>query len=318
VSGIYKSEAGRAAVEARYREFLSRWPVPNTQFSVKTREGDTFIIACGPETAPAVLLFHGSGANATAWLADIAAWSASFRTYAIDMIGEPGLSAPSRPPLGSDACALWLDDVMAALSLAHVSIVGVSLGGWLALDYATRRPERVEKLALICPAGIGRQKNFLFKALPLMLLGQWGNRKVREMVFGPAPEQMSAGQSRMRDFMALIFRHFRPRIVKIPLFSDDALKRLTMPVLAIVGGKDVMLNSEGTCKRFARSVPHADVRYLPDARHYIAGQTQTILEFLQGVKAPTAMREAAHSRPRRAPAGSSGRNLPGHAHHADR
>jgi pimeloyl-ACP methyl ester carboxylesterase len=281
VSAIYKSEKGRRAIEARYREFLDLWPVPSTQFTVPTREGETFVVACGREDAPPLVLFHGSGANATAWLADIAAWSAHFRVYAVDMIGEPGLSAPSRPALESEAYALWLDDVLAALSLTRVSIVGVSLGGWLALDYATRRPERVGKLALMCPAGVGRQKNFLLKALPLMLLGSWGNRKVREMVFGHAPAQMSPGQSQMRDFMVLIFKHFRPRMVKIPLFSDDALKRLIMPVLAIIGGKDVMLDSEETRNRLKRVVPQAQIRFLPDARHYIPGQTETILAFLR-------------------------------------
>ena len=60
--------------------------------------------------------------------------------------------------MDSDAHALWLDDVMRALSLDRASIVGVSLGGWLALDYATRRPERVESFVLICAAGLGRQK----------------------------------------------------------------------------------------------------------------------------------------------------------------
>lgn len=281
MSAIYKSEAGRRAVETHYQEFLNRWPVPSRQFGVETREGETFIVACGPETAPPLLLFHGSGANATAWLADIASWSEQFRVYAVDMIGEPGLSAPSRPPLASDTYVLWLDDVMAALSIARASIVGVSLGGWLALDYATRRPERAEKLALICPAGVGRQKNFLLKALPLMLMGPWGNRKVREMVFGRAPAQMSPGQTQMREFMVLIFRYFRPRVAKIPLFGDDALKRLTMPVLAIVGGKDVMLDSADTRARLARDVPNADIRFLPEARHYIPGQTATILEFLR-------------------------------------
>lgn len=73
------------------------------------------------------------------------------------MIGEAGLSAPSRPPLASDAYALWLDDLLRSLGLDRVSIVGVSLGGWLALDYATRRPERIERLAVLCPAGVGRQ-----------------------------------------------------------------------------------------------------------------------------------------------------------------
>ena len=89
---------------------------------------------------------------------DAAVWSSRFRVYAIDMIGDAGLSAPSRPPLAGDAHALWLDDVLAGLSVASASFVGMSLGGWLTLDYASPRPGRVERLALICPAGIGRQK----------------------------------------------------------------------------------------------------------------------------------------------------------------
>ncbi len=47
---------------------------------------------------------------------------------------------------------------MQALGLARASLVGISLGGWLAFDYATRRPERVDAVVAMCPAGIGRQK----------------------------------------------------------------------------------------------------------------------------------------------------------------
>jgi pimeloyl-ACP methyl ester carboxylesterase len=130
----------------RYRQVLMHWPVPNEQPRVPTREGETFVIVCGPEEAPPLLLLHGSMANSAMWMGDIAAWSAHFRIYAVDIIGDAGLSAASRPPLATDAHALWLDDVMRGLSLTKASMVGVSLGGWLALDYATRRPERVESL----------------------------------------------------------------------------------------------------------------------------------------------------------------------------
>jgi pimeloyl-ACP methyl ester carboxylesterase len=280
MSGIYKSEAGRRAVEARYREWLVQWPVPSERLRLATREGETFVVACGPETAPPLLLFHGSGANAAMWMGDVASWSRHFRVYTVDMIGEPGLSAPSRPPLASDAYALWLDDVMQGLSLTRAAIVGVSLGGWLALDYATRRPQRVARLVLLCPAGIGRQKNFLLKAFPLLFLGRWGRRKMREMVLGRAPADPSPQMRAFGDFVSLIFENSRPRITKLPVFGDTALARLTMPVLAIVGGKDALLNSEETKKRLQRDVPQADVRYLPDAGHLIRGQTETVLEFL--------------------------------------
>jgi pimeloyl-ACP methyl ester carboxylesterase len=284
MSGIYKSEAGARAVGERYAEILKSWPVPNRELRVPTREGETFAIACGSENAPPLLQLHGSAANSAMWMGDVAAWAKEFRIYAVDMIGEPGGSAPSRPPLASDAHALWLDDVLQGLSLDRVSIVGVSLGGWLALDYATRRPQRVTALALLCPAGVGGQKNFLLKALPLLLLGSWGARRMRQMVLGRAPAELSPAQRQMADFTSLIFTHFRPRIVNIPIFGDDALMRLTMPVLAILGGKDVLLDSADTMRRLKKAVPHAGIVYLPGARHYIPGQTATILDFLRRAK----------------------------------
>src|SRR5437867_11807001 len=96
---IYKSQDGARAVEERYRLCLSHWPVASEHLRVPTREGETFVVACGPADAPPLMLFHGSGANASMWMGDVAAWAQHFRVYAVDMLGEPGFSAPSRPPL---------------------------------------------------------------------------------------------------------------------------------------------------------------------------------------------------------------------------
>jgi pimeloyl-ACP methyl ester carboxylesterase len=228
------------------------------------------------------------------WMGDAAQWSAHFRVYAVDMIGEPGLSAPSRPPLASDAYMRWLDDVLEGLSLSRASLVGVSLGGWLALDYATRRPERVESLALLCPGGVGRQRiTFLFQVMALRMLGSWGRRKLREIVFGRAPAKLPPGARAFVDFVSLIHANFRPRRVKLPVFRDEALRRLSMPLLAIVGGKDVLVDSAGTKRRLERNVPHAEVHYLPEAGHFIAGQTATILDFLVRATAKPGVRSCA-------------------------
>ena len=199
---IFRTEEGRAAVHARYRQLLAYWPVANEQLRLPTREGETFVIACGPAGAPALVLLHGAQANALTWMGDVSAWSQHFRVYAIDVIGDVGLSAPSRPKLDTDGHALWLDDVLAGLGVERAAFVGLSLGGFIALDYAIRRPERVTALALLCPAGVGRQKNLLARAFPLPLLGSWGQRKLREMVFGPAPENPSPAAQAFGGFFA--------------------------------------------------------------------------------------------------------------------
>ncbi|MET7399007.1 alpha/beta fold hydrolase [Dactylosporangium sp. NPDC005572] len=100
------------------------------------------------------MLLHGAIANSASWMGDAAEWSQRFRVYAVDVIGEAGLSAPARPPLDSDAYAARLDDVLDGLGLRGASFAGISLGGWLALDYAIRRPDRVDRLALLNPGGV--------------------------------------------------------------------------------------------------------------------------------------------------------------------
>lgn len=196
------------------------------------------------------------------------------------MIGEAGFSAPVRPPLAGDAHALWLDDVMAGLDLSRAAMVGVSLGGWLALDYARRRPDFVERLALICPAGIGRQKNFLLRAAPLLLLGSWGRRRMRDLVLGPAAAEPPEALRPFTKLMEAIGDSIRPRIENIPRLSDAELAQLSMPLLAILGGRDVLLDSAHTRNRLQECVPHAEVRFLPEARHFIPGQSEAVLRFL--------------------------------------
>lgn len=281
MGGIWKTEAAGEAVRSRYAQFLAYWPAANEQLRLPTAQGETFVIASGPKDAPAVLLLHGSLSNAASWMGDVAALAQHFRVYAIDMIGEPGFSAPSRPALASEAYALWLDEVLMSLGVERAALVGISLGGWLALDYATRRPQRVTALALLCPGGVGRTKNVLLWAAPLLLLGPWGRKIVlRRLGAGAVTEQASPALQAFGEFMRLIQSSTRPRRDPLPRFSDAALSRLIMPTLAILGAKDAMLDSYGTRTRLATDLPQADIRWLPDAGHFLVGHGAAIDAFL--------------------------------------
>jgi pimeloyl-ACP methyl ester carboxylesterase len=279
-AGAFRSAEGAETVRRLYRKVLDGWPVPAFELRLPTRQGETLVLAFGREDGPPVILLHGAQANASAWILDAMPWAARFRLYAIDMIGEAGFSAPSRPPLASEAHALWLDDVMSGLGLSRAAVVGVSLGGWLALDYASRRPDFVERLALICPAGIGRQKNFLLRAAPFLLLGAWGKRRMRELVLGSTVTEPPETLKPLIALMEAIGRSIRLRLGMIPRLSDADLQRLKMPVLAIMGGQDVLIDSDHTRRRLQQFVPHAEISFLPEALHFIPGQSEPVLRFL--------------------------------------
>jgi pimeloyl-ACP methyl ester carboxylesterase len=166
--------------------------------------------------------------------------------------------------------------------LLPVANVGISLGGWLALDYATRQPERVHSLVLLCPGGIGRQKvGIALKTIPLRFLGHWGTKKARELVLGPTSSNIPPMAGPLVDFIAFIHEQFRPRLVKLPIMSDAALQRLSMPVLAILGGKDALLDSAETRFRLEHTVPHAKILYYPESGHLLPTQTSKISDFLR-------------------------------------
>jgi pimeloyl-ACP methyl ester carboxylesterase len=276
MADIYKSAAGKEAIEALYRRALNAWPVPREEIVVPTCEGDTFVVASGDCHAPPLVLFHGSGTNSAVWLRDVADWAGHHCVYAVDIIGEPGFSAPSRPALGSDAYVRWLDDVWNHLGLTCASIVGVSLGGWLALEYAVKRPARVASISLLSPSGIGAQnRTFLVKAVLLMLLGARGRERAMRIVCGGndvGPE--------VKEYVTTIFRHFRPRRQQLPLRTDNELAALTMPVQVIVGKRDAMLRSSDTRDRMQRFVTNLHLIYLETEGHILPPQTTVISEFL--------------------------------------
>ncbi|WP_370946529.1 alpha/beta fold hydrolase [Amycolatopsis sp. cg5] len=277
---IYKSEAGRQLLEGKYREALKTWPVEHETLTVPTREGDTFVVASGPADAPPVIALHGSMANTLRWLGSVGEWARNHRVYAVDIIGEPGLSAPARPPMDTDAYALWLSDVLRELGIERATVIGESLGGWLALDFATRRPEQVTSLVLLTPGGVGRQKMaVLFKALFWRMFGEWGQRRALATAIGTELDPVAA------SYVLAISKNFKPRTKPLPVFSDETLRVLKMPMLVVVGARDQMLDTTQTASRLGAAAAQARIEVLPSAGHYLPDQTKVITEFLAGVHA---------------------------------
>ncbi|WP_157250323.1 alpha/beta fold hydrolase [Nonomuraea typhae] len=273
----YRSAEGARLVEDGYRELLRDWPVPYEEVRVPTSQGETFAVVSGPPDAPPLVLLHGSAANAAMWAGPAGAWARRFRVVAVDMIGEPGLSAPSRPPLASGVYGPWLGEVLDGLGLGRVSVVGTSLGGWLGLEFAVAAPSRVERMVLTCPSGIGRQRyGKLLLALPFLPFGRPGQRVARRILLGPVSLPPESGYFRHK---VAIDRYFRPRREKVPIVAD--LGRLTMPLLVVIGAHDAFLDSRETARRLAH-LPNATVRLLPDAGHLLPPQTTETLAFLTG------------------------------------
>ncbi len=107
----------------------------------------------GPRDAPAVLLLHGFGASLHTWEPWAQALQGDFRVVRFDLPGS-GLSLPDPQGDYRDARSLAvLGALLDQLGIAQAAIVGNSMGGRIAWEFAARQPERVSALVLVSPDG---------------------------------------------------------------------------------------------------------------------------------------------------------------------
>jgi pimeloyl-ACP methyl ester carboxylesterase len=98
----------------------------------------------------AVILIHGFGTSSFLWRnVAPAITDAGHTAYAVDLFGHGESDRPIDADFGIAAQAEYLDAAMTALRVARGLVVGVDIGGDVALRLAATRPERVEKLVLV-------------------------------------------------------------------------------------------------------------------------------------------------------------------------
>ncbi len=270
---VFKSAESREHFRVVYAEILSRFPF--AQQYVETSFGRTFVLSSGTAGKPPVVLLHGSCSNSVFMAPEMLALSADYRVYAVDIVGEAGNSADIRPGLHSDDFALWLGEVLDALSIQNVVLTGSSLGGWLALKFATIFPERVSRLILIAPGGLsGQNQELVDKAAKAALHNE--QLTIDSAVIGGA-----ALPKEVEDFMNLIFMSYDPITQTLPVFTGAQLDRLIMPVLFVGGEKDVMLDAAAAARRLEARLPHAEIHLLKNAGHMILNAPEYFLPFLK-------------------------------------
>ena len=273
---IYKTEKGKQLIQNNYSQFLSNWVDPSKQQFIKTQLGDTFVIESGKVDAQAVILLHGSGSNSAMWMADANILSGCYHVFAIDIVGECGKSAETRLPFKNNRYSDWLLEIINQLNISKAAVISNSLGGWIALDFAIKYPERISKLVLIATAGITNIRlKTVFWIMVTSLSGQKGFDKLNKMVYGDLEiDQQSLA------FANLVRQHYVPRTDALPVFSDEQLQQIKCPVLFIGGENDCFYISEKTAKRIERNIRYAKSMVIKNSGHVVVNQTNNIIPFL--------------------------------------
>src|SRR5215218_1424267 len=115
---------------------------------------------------PVLLLMHGIADSSQTW-ASVTPWLARrFTLVAPDLLGH-GDSATPRGDYSLGAHATGARDLLTALGHSRVTVVGHSLGGGIAMQFAYQFPERCERLVLVASGGLGREVHLLLRAAAL-------------------------------------------------------------------------------------------------------------------------------------------------------
>jgi len=117
-------------------------------------------------SGPALLLLHGIANSSDTWARVAPLLSDRFTVIAPDLLGH-GESAAPRGDYSLGAHASGARDVATSLGHDRVTVVGHSLGGGIAMQFAYQFPERTERLVLVSSGGLGRDVHLLLRAASL-------------------------------------------------------------------------------------------------------------------------------------------------------
>ena len=196
-----------------------------------------------------MVLLHGNGEDSSYFVQQIAHFSKSYRVIAIDTRGH-GQSPRGEKPFAIKQFAKDLKDFLDAINIAKVVILGFSDGGNIALEFALKYPERVEKLILnganLFPSGVK----------PLY---QWPIEVGYRMAKLFSNKSEKAKQN--AEMLGLM--------VNEPHIDPSELSRLTMPVLVVAGTKDMI--KESHTRLIYKSLPNAQLAFV-EGDHFVANK----------------------------------------------
>ena len=220
-----------------------------------------------------LVFLHGVGGDSASWALQIAAFSGAFRTIAWDMPGY-GLSRPL-DRMTFPALADSLLGLLDRLGLDRVHLVGHSMGGMVAQEFAASRPERIATLVLSATsAAFGRpdsnfQKRFVDARIAPLDNGTTMADLADEMVaamMGPAADPDGAAIAR-HSMAGVPEEIYRVAIACLVTFDRrDALAGYAMPVLVLAGESDSNAPAP-MMEKMASRIPGADYVCMKETGH---------------------------------------------------
>lgn len=226
------------------------------------------------KSKPAVVFLAGSALDHTFW--GLHSRFFAFRNYSVLCLDTPGHTNTEGPALESiEAIADWVNDVITTLEISDVSIVAHSQGCLVALEFASRYPERLRSLSLICSGLATPVNDFLLNAAAkdpraaVDMMISWGFGEAGHLHQGPIPgNSMAAGgyktMWRNSDGQLATDLHACNNYQN----GKTAAAAISCPTQVLIAGKDRMAPARATAA-LVEHLPNPQVTRIADSGHML-------------------------------------------------
>jgi len=288
--GHFTSEKGKKDFQIAYDESMALLPAPNDTKDIKTTYGTIrtyyFTKEENKQKEP-ILLLPGRGASTPMWVPNLEGLREKRPVYTIDLLGEPGMSVQTKVIENQKQQAEWLNEVIEGLGLKKVHIVGVSIGGWTAMNLARYNPKHIATASLLDPVFVFAQIyiKMILASIPASV--PIIPRFLREKMLSYVSEGAEINDD--EPIAKLIESGMRNYKLKTPapnLFRKEDLKNIKVLVLALMAKKSKMHNSVKAVEIGKKYVKDIDIVNWKNASHAINGEFSNevnarILDFVE-------------------------------------
>jgi pimeloyl-ACP methyl ester carboxylesterase len=229
--------------------------------------------------APVLTMIRGLGADVTAWFSQIPELSRHFQLIVFDNRGAGRTDKPDAP-YSTAQMAEDTKGLLDALDIPRTSVLGLSMGGMIAQEFAIRYPDRLQRLVLGCTAFGGPD----FIAPPREVFAERGERTLfsdetiannRSIIeaYNDAKSRFPIPPFALQRQLEAILRHD----------TANRVGQITAPTLVITGSEDRLIPPENS-RLLAARLPYSLLRELPGG-HLFASEhpdlfNRAVIDFL--------------------------------------
>ncbi|MBK9601984.1 MAG: alpha/beta hydrolase [Anaerolineales bacterium] len=247
---------------------------------IKLKDGTTHYELSGPENGKPIVLVHGF--SVPYFIFDPTfdfLTKAGFRVLRYDLIGR-GYSDRPKTAYKIDLFVRQLRDLLEALNLPQVNLLGLSMGGPITASFIDQNPQVVDKFILIDPAGAKRVTlSLLLEAVKLpifgeLALGLFGSgsmvKGIASDMFDPELVEHFQAQYKIqmqyKGFKYAILSTMRNRMLESFAETYARVGKLKKPTLLIWGKNDTTVPFKNSAE-ILKAIPHAEFHPIENCGH---------------------------------------------------